>query len=146
MSHEMELITELKNSVDWLGVDGTISALRNARVCHTSDVITQKIITHVCQRIGITVAQFRDYKFRNDKRKVAICFCVYFLHSEEFFDLSHSEISRKLPLGLSKQSMHNYFAVIKNAKLKNPKSNIDMLISNHLTALIATISPLKISA
>lgn len=142
----MELITELKNSVDWLGVDGTISALRNARVCHTSDVITQKIITIVCHHMGISVSEFRNHKFRSDKRKLAICFCVYFLHSEGFFDLSHSEISRKLPLGLSKQSMHNYFMVIKSAKLKSPKSNIDMLISNHLPVLIETISSLKISA
>ena len=143
-NNEIELITQLKNSVDFIGVDKTINALKSAQLQYFPEEKIKDIITVICKEVGISVRQFRDSSLKNnDKRKVAICFCIHFLHSYNYFNFSYDEIADKLPgLNLNgRQSIYYYVRIIKTAKTEDPKSDIDKLIANHLPKLEKTIKP-----
>ena len=117
----MQLLTEVKNSVELIGIDKTIQALKSARIVHFSDEILQTIISCICQEIGIKVEELlNSHEKNNDKRKVAICFCVYFLNEDEYFGFTHREIAQKLPLNLHhRQSIAYYHNIVKNAKISD---------------------------
>lgn len=140
------LLEELKDSVASIGVKRTINALRDAKIFHINDQNTQHVVNSVCKRVGISFKELKDYRMRSDTKKVAIALCIYFLHSETCFNLSHDQIAQRLTLGMTRQSVRNYYLIIKNAKTSNPKSNIDKLVCNHLAALTSIILPKKITA
>lgn len=127
MKNNLDLVSQLKSAVDYLGIEGTIDAMRQAIENKIGDENTCYVITEVCNSICLSIEDFENSKLRTDERKVAIAFCSYFLNT--IFAYSTYKISKRLPLKLDRRSISGYISIITDAKIKNPKSNIDLIIS-----------------
>jgi hypothetical protein len=132
-NNSSDLLSELKSAVDYLGIDETINVLRKEVNSKLRNTPVDVVMSEVCKTVGITQEEFMDSKLMSYERKVAIGFCSYLLN--EFFDYSKTKISLELPLNLHRRTITVYHSIILKAKLKNPKSEIDILVSTHFDNL-----------
>lgn len=126
---ETTLIKQLNIAERILGTEGIVNLLQKGIEDKFSDNIILFIVTTVTNAIGLPPEQLGKLQTRDDRKKVCLGFCSYFLNSE--FNYSYLEISQKLPFGYSTELLWKYATLIKKAKLDKPKSDIDQLIASN---------------
>lgn len=124
-----DLIGTLKMAQDHLGSEGVINVLTEATMAKIGDARTSFIITLVCETVGLRILDFNNHKIRDDKRKACVCMVIYLMH--DFLQLSHPDISKRLPFNIGSEGIRKYYVAFKETKFKNPKSDIDKIISNY---------------
>lgn len=140
LNKQADLISELSNSVQFLGVEATIGALKKAREDKFYDDHTCTVITTVCETLELPIENFNNNKHtRSDKGLLAVCFVTYFLFED--FKFSYMDITKKL--NINKTTIWDSMRTIRSAKLKNPKSNIDIIIATHFSKLKELITEYK---
>lgn len=112
-----------------LGNTGTIKALKDAIQKKYSNDHAFHILVMVSDKVGISIEELQRPNLRSDKRKVALGIIIHILTTE--FDHSYTDISVNLKLSFSRKTIKEYHDLIKDAKLKTPKSDIDKLIALH---------------
>jgi hypothetical protein len=121
------LFHQISSCINTLGVDGTIKALQKAvREKYTNESVSF-IVSTVTDVIGISVDDLLSHTIRDDRRKITIGFCSYFLSKE--YQFSYSFISESLPFNLGNRAVWKYCQVIKKAKIDKPKSEVDQMIA-----------------
>lgn len=138
---EGNLFNEVKTSVDTLGINGVVEVLKKARLDKFKNETYLTVTNIVIESVDIPLCELEKNNSRSDKRKVAIGFCAFFLNTE--FGYDHSKISKSLPFNLSRDSIANYHEIISCAKIRNPKSDLDKLISKSYDDILQKITNYK---
>ena len=138
---DLSLFSEVKESIDTLGIDGVVEALQKARLSKFNNKICLFVTTSVTEKIGISVTDLNKDSPRSDKKKVAIGFCAFVLN--EHFGYSHNDISKCMPFGLQRKAIYQHHKIIKCAKIEKPRSDIDKLISHNYQPILNLITNYK---
>lgn len=127
------LISELFATEALLGEDGVINVLQKARQEMISDSCINYVFTTIITSLNITVEEIQKERSQSDLRKIAIGFNWFYLTT--IFGYSCSYIHKHLPVKVKQDMIYKYGQLIKKAKLQNPKTDIDKLISQYFTGL-----------
>lgn len=129
MQKEAQLFQTVSKSINILTIDGVINTLTKAMDDKYSNESIRFILTTVTEVVGISIDQLSNPSIRDDKRKVSIGFCSYFLTTQ--YKYTCSFIAGKLPFNLGEDALRTYANLIKRAKLDKPKSDVDKLIAGY---------------
>ena len=101
-------------------------------------IITNNNLEIICGILDVNKEIVLEVRKRDEKRKLTIAFCIYF--TKLYYGLTYSQISNALNLNVCYMMMTNYHNIIKFAKLKNPKNNLDKLVSEYFYPIKKAIS------
>ena len=125
---EVTLITLLSRCVNTIGYEATLKHLEKAEKSIIQDEVISFVINEVCQATNTRFSEIKEQNYsRSEIRKVVLGFIIYFLNKS--YGHSFPSIRIALNMKISPRMVNYHYDVIKNAKLKNPKSNIDYIIS-----------------
>ncbi len=133
MTQDSALINEIQRSVAALGVDDTIETLRKGRDRRLGENYMMYVLKEVAQAVQVNLTEVTTGGIKSDKRKVALSLSIYFMNT--IFEYNLPYIADIMPFKISRRYVHEYRKVIKEAKLQNPKSDIDKIISLHYKPL-----------
>ena len=127
------LFAELAQSVKVLGVEEAIAVLKRARseASYIHDI--NNVLSMICDTLQLDIKEITKHHVRSDKRKAAIGFCIHF--TKKIYKYNYAQILHSINLNISYGMAIKYHNVIKNAKISNPKSDIDKVISSNYEAI-----------
>lgn len=141
MTDQINLLEEFTKTLKQLGPEQLIYELKQAREKKIGNTKVFFVFESVCESMGMCVADF-DKNERDYNRKVAIGLCAHFLIKE--MAQTANSVAQSLPFfRLQKRAINKYSKLITDAKLVNPKSEIDKLISKHYHIVIEKINNYK---
>ena len=130
---------QLSDIFNVMGYERTLDIVLNAAKTEREYfIITNNNLSIICKVLDIDKEIISEIRKRSEKRKIAIAFCIYF--TKLYYGLTYDQISNALNLKVCYMMMTNYHNIIKFAKLKNPKNNIDKLISEYFHPIKKAIS------
>lgn len=126
---DMKVLKEIFATVDAIGVDETLKALRVARVKLNPDMPQiDLLINLICANSDISPDDMRDNRNHDNKRLAALWACAYFLHIH--MKLRVAMIARKI--GKSPSRVSIYITNATNALREKRKSDTQlMFVSLH---------------
>jgi hypothetical protein len=143
MYDELKLISEVKSSVEALGAERVIEVLQTAKSQKFGGDVTSFLLEKISEAIGIPISDISNASIKSNDKKIAIAFYAHFLNHT--FGFSFRKIARTFPRLHSSAFFQYHSAFIKKAKLVNPKSDIDRLISQYIHPLSEIIQTYKSS-
>ena len=95
------LLITLTDSIRELGSDGVVAILRNARQGYLDETV-DKVVKEIANYHKLSAEDMVSLKNHSHKRKIALGFCVYYLHNQGYsfgtmkkvFNRSRSRLSR----------------------------------------------------
>ena len=121
---------QLSDIFNVMGYEKTLDIVLNAAKTEREYfIITNNNLSIICKVLDIDKEIISEIRKRSEKRKIAIAFCIYF--TKLYYGLTYDQISNAMGLNVCYMMMTNYHNIIKFAKLKNPKNNIDKLVSEY---------------
>lgn len=129
--------SELLDSVKNLGVKGVTTLLENARSKTISavDGDVEFVFKMVSNHYLIPIDEIVNGRSKVFKRRVALAFCIYYLHNN--FQYSYSEISPLFKRDKSRISRLNSMIKVEIGKKKSTinetKLKFDFLVNNYIT-------------
>ena len=130
---------QLSDIFNVMGYERTLDIVLNAAKTEREYfIITNNNLDIICGILSIEKKIILEFRKRSEKRKLAIAFCIYF--TKLYYGLTYDQISNAMGLNVCYMMMTNYHNIIKFAKLKNPKNNIDKLVSEYFYTIKKTIS------
>ena len=121
-STSQKIFDELFNTVEVLGVDGTIKSLQSARSKNLilKDMDVEFILGSVSEITCVSREMILNGSSRNDERKIALAACVYFFKKEFYYSLT--DIKKIINKDTAQLSRYN--AMVENLPVK-PKTEFD---------------------
>ena len=128
---ELKLMSALMQCSKKIGTKHTLHLLTTVSKGIHVDFCIHVIFDHMSiDRKYITEKLKSD---RNDRKKIAIGFCIHFLHS--IYNVPIIEMPEILPFNLGHRILIKYRDMIKNANIEKPKSQRDKVITEHYNKL-----------
>ena len=116
-------------------LEAAINAAKTEREYYT---ITHSNLDIICNILEVDKGIIYNIRQRDEKRKLAIGFCIYF--TKLYYGLTYNQISNALNLKVCYMMYNKYNNLIKLAKLKKPKSDLDSLVANYFYKIKEGIS------
>jgi hypothetical protein len=132
-----DIILELAESVKDLGFEETVFLLKGARKEKEFEKRITTILSIICNNVNIEIEKISQHNLRDDRRKIAIGMCIYFC--KKYYQYTYEEISKAMKLNLKFQILNRYHKLVKNAKMTNPKSEVDIIIAKHINIINSEI-------
>lgn len=125
---------ELKYVAETLGFQKTLLiAINAAKTEREFYIITQSNLNIICDILEVDKSIVHAARQRDDRRKMTIGFCIYF--TKLYFGLTYTQIANALDLKVCYMMLNKYNNIIKLAKIKNPRTELDSLIAKYFYAI-----------
>jgi len=124
-----DLLIEVAEAHNALGLEQTISVLKSARQNKSCVDAIVSVALIICEVVDIKIETLGSNNLREDKRKIAIGLCIFFI--KRYYKFSYEEISKVIQLNLKYSIMLRYHNMIKKSKKDNPKTEIDKMINQY---------------
>lgn len=132
MSMPSLLLDEMFLCVDSIGYEATLKLLQNAQRQNISfnDERVNAVVSVVCKEFSIQPYELFYGRGRHEFRNIAFGFCIYYLHSENFFQIHMKDIARMM-----RKQITNCYVLVRRVKNLNEKHKSDsdlIVIKNRL--------------
>ena len=134
---ETDIIIELADAVKCLGFEQVLELLKSARKSKEYIEETNRILAIICEVIQVNEDVIREKNLRDDKRKVAIGFTIYF--TKKVYGYTYAQIRKAIRVNMGYQIMNRYHNIIQHSKMVNPKCEIDRIVADNYEKIYSRI-------
>jgi hypothetical protein len=128
-----EIIVEVIKSIEAIGINSTVKALRNARkhALDSEDYRVNFVLRMVCDHYTQTISYMINSHSKSIKRIHAIKFSIYYLHEKFMFSLGDLQnILKRDKALLSRYNKEIQLLFKTNKSIKSTKDKFDLIIND----------------
>ena len=123
----LNLIKEVAETIDTIGQEATITALKSARDSCIKPKLVKGIFEIVSKEIGFNINSANDLKRNTDERKAIIGLVCFFSYKK----LRVNYLDMEVVCIKTKQMLSYYKGVIENCNRKKPISELEKIVAEH---------------
>ena len=141
LEKQREVFDELFLTIELIGIDGTIKALKEAKTNCVSKDFNVDFILNVCVQVtGVAKERILHGNDRTDERKMAISLCVYFIKQHLAYSLTQS----KKIFNKDESALSRYNANVENRPNK-PKTEFEKILDTNYKKINLIITEKKLT-